>query len=310
MTKHFPSSWGKHNALRLALPLGGALAAGALGIAAVTTRHLNGPTKRHYLQEYTFSPWELEVDFEPVAFRAQDGVMIRGWWLPRPNSGQVVVGCTGHRGAKHELLGIGSGLWRAGNNVLLFDFRGRGESDLAACSLAYHEMIDLDAAVDYAASRVPDGRIGVVGYSMGAAVSLLVAAREPRIRAVVADSPFASMRDVVGFALARRRIPLHPTLSIVDSVNRLRYGYALAAVEPLAAVPAIAPRPLLLIHGTDDTIIPIAHSRELFEAAGEPKELWIVPGVGHCGAYFADRRHYVARVVQFFERHLGHEQPA
>ena len=296
---------GNHRSLRLALPLGGAFAAGALGVAAYTTRHLNGPTRRGHVPDYTFSPWELGVDYEAVEFQARDGVMIRGWWLPRPASKQVVIGCTGHRGAKHELLGIGSGLWRAGNNVLLFDFRGRGASDLAACSLAYHEMEDLQAAVDYVCGRLPEGRIGVIGYSMGAAVALLVAAREPRLRAVVADSPFATMRDVIGHAFERRRIPARPMLGLTGWVNRWRYGYCFDAVEPVEVVGAIAPRPILLIHGTDDSIIPVDHSRAIFAAAGEPKELWILPGVKHCGGYFADRPYYVARVVQFFARYLG-----
>src|SRR5918997_4748698 len=133
-----------HNPLRVALPVGGALAAGALGIAAYTAYHLNGPTRRRFVDGYTFSPWEVQADYEPVAFRAADGVTIRGWWLPYPGSDQVVIGCTRHRGAKHELLGIGSGLWRAGNNVLLFDFRGRGESDQGPFSLAFYEMADLE----------------------------------------------------------------------------------------------------------------------------------------------------------------------
>jgi dipeptidyl aminopeptidase/acylaminoacyl peptidase len=155
--------------------------------------------------------------------------------------------------------------------------------------------------------RLPGARIGVVGYSMGAAVALLVAAREPRIAAVVADSPFATMRGVVGYAFERLRIPAQPLVSLAGSVNRLRYGYRFDAVEPVDMVGSIAPRPVLLIHGAGDATIPAEHSRAIFAAAGEPKELWIMPGVGHCGAYFADRPAYVARVVQFFERWLGAE---
>jgi dipeptidyl aminopeptidase/acylaminoacyl peptidase len=291
----------------MALPVGGALAAASLGLAAYTGWRLNGPWRGGLSREYTFSPWELQVDYETVEFSAPDGVMIRGWWLDRPASQRVVLGCTGHRGAKHELLGIGSGLWRAGHNVLLFDFRGRGDSDLAACSLAFHELSDLGAALDYAMGRVPAARLGVVGYSMGAAVAILGAARDDRIAAVVADSPFATMRDVIRHAFRRRRVPIHPMLDLADWVNRLRYGYAYDSVQPLEAVAAIAPRPLLLIHGDADSVIPVEHSRQIFTAAGEPRELWVVPGAEHCGGYFVDRQHYVAHVTAFFDRwlHVG-----
>jgi fermentation-respiration switch protein FrsA (DUF1100 family) len=255
--------------------------------------------RRGVLDAYTFSPWELQVEYEPVEF-VSGGLAIRGWWLPQPGSQQVVIGCTGHRGAKHELLGIGSGLWRAGNNVLLFDFRGRGASEGDVCSLAFHEIADLRSAVEYVSARMPDARLGVIGYSMGAAVALLVAAQEPRIRAVVADSAFATMRDVIAFAYQRHRLPAVPVVHLADAINRRRYGYGYAAVEPIRTVAAISPRPLLLIHGDQDMTIPVEHSRRLLKAAGEPKELWIVPDVGHCGGYFAGRSQYVSRVASFF----------
>lgn len=290
---------------RVAVPLGSALVAGAVGIAAYTTHHLNGPMRHNFLDSYTFSPFELKVEHEPVMFRAADGVQLRGWWLPHPESRSVVIGCTGHRGAKHELLGIGSELWRAGHNVLLFDFRGRGESDSALCSLAFYEMADLRAAIAFAAQRVAGAQIGVLGYSMGAAVAILVTAEEPRVQAVVADSPFATMRGVVGDAYRRRRLPVGPILSLTDTVNRLWYGYTFDAVQPIDAVRALAPRPLLLIHGTADQVISVSHAHLMYAAAGAPKELWLVPDVDHCGAYFADRPAYVARVTSFFERTLG-----
>ncbi len=290
--------------LRALLPVGGALAAASLGVAAFTAYRLNGPTRRRWIEGYTFTPWELQVPYETVSFRADDGVTIRGWWMPRADSTAVVVGCSGHRGAKHELLGIGSCLWRAGNNLLLFDFRGRGESDLAACSLAYHELVDLRAAVEWTCGRVPNARLGIVGYSMGAAVSILGAAREPRIAAVVADSPFATMRDVIRHGFRRRGLPAWGLVDLAAAVNRLQYGYAYHAVQPIEMVAAIAPRPLLLIHGDRDSVIPVEHSMELYAAAGEPKELWIVPDAEHCGGYFVDRQHYTERVVAFFRQAL------
>lgn len=293
--------------LRVIVPLGGAVVAGALGLAAYTGHYLNGPRRRRYLDGYTFSPWEVQVDYEPVEWTVE-GATVRGWWLPRPESQQVVIGCTGHRGAKHELLGIGSGLWRAGYNVLLFDFRGRGESDGDICSLAYHELADLHGAVAYTLGRMPQAELGVIGYSMGAAVALLGTAAEPRIRAVVADSPFASIRRVVGSAYTQRRLPAAPMLRLSDAVNRWRYGYDYGAVQPVDVVAAIAPRPLLLIHGSEDRTIPLDHGEEIYAAAGEPKELWVIPGAGHCGGYFVDRAAYVARVTDFFARSLAAER--
>ncbi len=298
--------------IRRSLRYGGAVAAGALGavgalgVAAYTTLKLNAPMRK--VNPYTFTPWELGIEYEPVTFGREDGIVLRGWWFPQPASNRVVIGCTGHRGAKHELLGIGSWLWRAGNNVLLFDFRGRGESEQGPFSLAYYEMTDLEAAIEYVSERIPDARLGVIGYSMGAAVALAVAARDGRVDAVVADSPFATIRGIIEHAYMRYRMPLRPMLRLTDTLNRLRYGYTFGAMQPIDSVAAIAPRPLFLIHGASDSLIPMAHSEALFAAAGEPKQIWIVPDTEHCAAYFTDRQEYVRRVSQFFAQTLVDEQ--
>lgn len=288
--------------LRLVLPLGGALLGGAFGVAAYTARTLNASTRRAAPDTFTFSPFELDVPHELVSFASGDGVTLRGWWFPRPESDQVVIGLAGHRRAKHELLGIGSGLWRAGKNVLLFDFRGCGESDWAPQSVGHNELLDAHAAVRFAVGRQPGAKIGLVGYSMGGAVALLVGATDPAVRAVVADSAYASLRQVIAHAYARRGIPGRPLLNLADAINRRAYGYSFTDLRPVDAIPLLAPRPVLLIHGTADKVTPMTHANELYEAAREPKELWLATGAAHCGAYFLDRARYVDRVGAFFDR--------
>ncbi|HEX6506276.1 MAG TPA: alpha/beta fold hydrolase [Chloroflexota bacterium] len=291
--------------MRYLVPVGGALLGGAVGVAAYTAHVLNGPRRPDPLAGYSFTPWEVQVPFEDVSFTADDGVVLRGWWFPQPDSKRVVVGFTGHKGLKQDLLGIGSALWRAGNNVLLFDFRGCGDSDVAPLSLAHNELPDARAAVRYASARIPDAAIGLIGYSMGAAVAILVGGDDPHIRAIVADSSFASIRDVLTHAHGRYRLPAGITVALTDFINRWRYGYHFEAIRPVDAIAGIAPRPILIIHGGTDPLITVDQGYRLYNAARQPKDLWVVEGVGHCGAYFADREVYVDRVAGFFEHCLS-----
>jgi alpha-beta hydrolase superfamily lysophospholipase len=291
--------------LRVLLPAGGALATGALGVAAYTAYVLNRPRRPDPLGGYSFTPWELQVPFEEVSFVTDDGVTIRGWWFPCPESDAVVVGFTGHKGVKQDLLGIGSALWRANNHVLLFDFRGCGESDLVPLSLAHHEMPDARAAVAFARARVPSARVGVIGYSMGGAIAVLLAAEDPSIAAVVSDSSFASISDVLAHAHARYRLPAPVTVRLADFINRWRYGYGFEAVRPVDAISALRDCPILLIHSAGDPLIPGGHAHRLYDAAPHPKELWIVDDPRHCGAYFHNRAEYVSRVCAFFREALA-----
>jgi fermentation-respiration switch protein FrsA (DUF1100 family) len=282
-------------------------AAGVLvGVAAYVTARINLRTPATVFSEYTFSPFETQVEgYEEVALKTDDALRLSGWWFPRPDSKQVVIGLAGHRSPKSDLLGIGSGLWRAGNNVLLFDWRSRGQSDVAQHSLAYYELRDAEAAVAYVFKRMPEARVGLMGYSMGASVAILLAAREPRVAAVSADSPFTGIAEVVAHGAAQLRLPAQLVVPMADRLTGWRYGYRFGAVRPIEAIAAISPRPLLLIHGSADSLIPVSHAHELFTTAHEPKQRWIIEGAEHCGGYFADRVGYVGRVAEFFRQYLG-----
>jgi uncharacterized protein len=255
---------------------------------------------------FFYTPFELGVPFEAVSFYNSEGLALKGWWLDRPATRKVVILCPGYGRSKSDLLGVGSRLWRAGYNVLLFDFRDQGESETSISTIGHFERDDLDAAIDYVIWRLPGAEIGLVGYSMGAAASIMVAATRPEVRAVVADSSFATLRGVLRRIFrGLTHLPASPSMEIAEMLIWLRAGYRVGSVRPIDYIDRIAPRPILIIHGDCDILTPVADAHALYEAAGEPKELWITAGSGHCGAYFLDRQAYVDRVVLFFERSLG-----
>lgn len=291
---------------RTATAIGTALAATAAGMGVgvmAAAGKISGPQRPAL--DYGFTPFEVGVEAEDVAFTAADGVRLSGWWLDRPGSELVVIVCHGHRGSKADMLGIGPGLWREGASVLLFDFRGNGASGDGRQSLAHYEQLDLEAAIELVAAHRPQAEIAVVGFSMGAAVALQVSGRDPRVAKVVSDSSFADAQGVVAAAARHLRLPPFPLVGLTDRVTGWRYGYRFAEVQPVDVVARIAPRPLLLLHGTQDSVIPVAHAARLAEAAGEGARLHLFDGVDHCGGYFADRPGYIARVAGF----LGLESP-
>lgn len=296
--------WGFGDIVTLAL--GATVAASGMALFAGAQHIVNQLTKPQPVDpqaDFTFTPWELNVPWEDVAFPARGGAHeVRGWWLPQPTLARVIIACAGYRGTKADLLGISTQLWHAGFTVLLMDFYGHGMERGVPVTLGYREVDDFLGAVAYVNERAPAAAVGAIGFSMGAAVVIQGAARDERVQAIVADSPFATHRDVVA-AQFRQLVPLlppDPFLALADPLLHRRAGYRFGEVEPLREVAAIAPRPLLIIHSTGDKIIPYQHSIWIYEAAGEPKELWIVEDVPHCGAYFIDRQAYCRRVADFF----------
>jgi fermentation-respiration switch protein FrsA (DUF1100 family) len=198
-------------------------------------------------------------------------------------------------------VGIAAALWRRGANVLLFDHRERGSSEGESISLDHFETVDAFAAVTYALSRAPNVPVGLIGYSMGGAVALIGATRDERVGAVVADSPFASERELVRALLRKQIRPLHGP---VAALSERLLPYDPAEVEPPKEMAKIAPRAALFVHGLLDETCDPEDSVRLYEAAGEPKEFWLLEGAGHCDGYFVDREAYCERIAAFFEEHL------
>lgn len=246
------------------------------------------------------TPADFELAYEELEVRTADGFRLLTWLLPGPRDAVVVIS-GGHRGHISDVLGIAAALRRAGFSAVVYGWRGTPGSDLAAHTLGVHERRDLVAVLDAVEGRLGEVPIGLLGYSMGGAVSLCVAAGEPRVAAVCADSAFADPVDLL-FERTGRRLLTPPGLVVAPALALLerRTGARLGDLRPVTAVTRIAPRPLLLIHGEADASVPVEHARRLFAAAGEPRSLWTLPGVGHVGAYFADRSAYIEQVSGFF----------
>jgi hypothetical protein len=205
------------------------------------------------------------ADVEAVSFPTADGLTLRGWLLrglPSPARFTVVV-FNGNAGNRAYRGALGQALRASSCSVLLFDYRGFGgnpgtptESGLAA---------DARAARAFLAGRgdVNVDRLVYFGESLGTAVATRLAAEHPPA-ALILRSPFASMTEV-----GQYHYPLLP----VRWLLRDRF----AAIDHIRQVRA----PLLVIAGSRDAIVPVEHSRRLYEAAPSAKRLLVIDGADH-----------------------------
>ena len=257
------------------------------------------------------TPADFGADFESLDVRTADGIRLECWYLPGSRDGLIVVS-GGYRGRAADVLGISTALQRTGFHVAVYGWRGTSGSDVAAHTLGVYERNDLTAVIDAALQRAGGIPLGLLGYSLGGAVSISVAAGDLRVRAVCSDSAFADPRALMGDRVKRTlRIPAAVVVSPVIGLLAWRTGAHFSDFRPVAVVDKIAPRPLLIIHGDQDAVVPVSHARLLFDAARRPKKLWVLRGVGHVGAYFDDRHRYRERVIEFFTKALLEKpQPA
>jgi alpha-beta hydrolase superfamily lysophospholipase len=247
-------------------------------------------------------PSDYGLPYERISFPSYDGTILRGWFVPAVQPRATVVFCHGRAGSKAPDLIYVPQLRQHGFNVLLFDFRAHGESDGHKSSLVYYERRDLLAAIAYLQNRGIQ-EVGLMGFSMGAAVAIATAPLSQAVRAVIADSAFAELRTILVTYLQQQGIPRWLASGLATWIiwaAGLRLHCHLPDADPLRWVGQIAPRPLLLIHGGQDEGIPVSDAQRLYNAAGEPKELWVVAEAEHRCVDKVCPEEYMARVLAFF----------
>jgi len=275
----------------------------ALGALVASAAYLWVKPPRLLLEE----PIPPDVSVEDVHFPSHDGTRLHGLYMVGRPGHPVLLLCHGYFKSVVEPFELACELNRLGYQVLLIDFRACGLSDGRFTTLGYREVLDLLGAVDYLRARLGDLPIGVLGISMGAVAAIMAAAECPDIEALVVDSAYADLESVIGKKLADfLRLPFLVPLGWVS----IRLGEwisqgNMAAVRAVDYVDRLAPRPLLIIYGELDDYLPSDHPQRLFDAANEPKELWLAPGSGHAMARLDHPREYVQRVQAFFGRHLS-----
>ncbi|MCR4406575.1 MAG: alpha/beta fold hydrolase [Anaerolineae bacterium] len=252
---------------------------------------------------------ELGLPFEEVVFPAEDGRLLRGWFIPAPASSRdapAILYAHGSGRDQRSGLSLVPPLHRAGYHVLLFSYRGFGQSEGDGRGLTYGvgESQDVDSAVHFLREERGVRNVGAIGYSVGAVSVILSAARNQDIGAVVAVAPFASVAEV----WTANRPPLLPPF-VLDWTLRLvewHKGFSRAEACAVDVVGRIAPRPLLLIYGTNDGHIPLGHAQQMLTAAGQPSTLWLVEGETHDSIRTHALEALLPEVINIFGAALGY----
>jgi fermentation-respiration switch protein FrsA (DUF1100 family) len=226
------------------------------------------------------TPADVGIPYEVARFAAADGVRLHGWYVPGRRAETLVwfhgnAGNISHRVDNlrhlHNLVGVA---------VLIFDYRGYGESEGSPSEAGLYA--DARAALAYLRGRddVDAGRLVYFGRSLGSAVAVDLAVDEPP-HALILETPFTSVRE-----MATRMLPA-PLTAIVPSM-----------FDNLAKVGSLR-GPKLFIHGDSDELVPYEQGRRLYEAAPPPKAFFTIRGAGHNDTYIVGGERYFRQIEKF-----------
>jgi uncharacterized protein len=218
----------------------------------------------------------------------EDSVRIHAWFAPAESAKATLVMSHGNAGnISHRYLVLRS-LQRRGYNVLMYDYRGYGRSNGTPSEDGIYR--DGRAAYDYVISlpNVDKNRVFLWGTSLGGAVAIDVA-QYRTVAGLILESTFTSAPDVarVAYPFLPVQFVMHTKLNSIQKIKNIKI-------------------PLLIIHGSRDSIIPIRMGRSLFDAANEPKELYEIPTADHNDTFFVGGEEYFER-VDHFVNYISHQ---
>jgi fermentation-respiration switch protein FrsA (DUF1100 family) len=212
---------------------------------------------------------------------AEDGIKIHGWFAPNDSAIATLVIAHGNAGNLSHRIDIIRALQKVGFNVMMFDYRGYGRSEGAPSENGIYK--DGRAAFDYVCKlpKVDTDRIILWGTSLGGAVAIDVAIHR-KAAGLILEATFTSAKDfaAVHYSFLPIRYLLKSEFNSIDKIPGIHI-------------------PLLMIHGTQDGIVPIRLGKELFAAANEPKEFYEIANADHNDTYFIGGVRYFGRVRDF-----------
>jgi len=236
------------------------------------------------------------IEFQEIELITEDNVILSAWYTP-PQNGAVILVAHGFGGMRPEAfyeLFVSQGY-----GVVAWDFRVHGKSEGEFSTFGYNEALDTKAALDFALAQPGVEHVGAWGGSMGAVTVIRAAARYPEIEALVADSPFATLEDE-----AKLVFPFSMTRWLTQYFAGKETGLRFDLVRPVDDIAQISPRPVFIIQGLADAAVPVDSAQRLYDAASDPRMLWLEDDVLHVSMYGFHRQEYIERVIGFFDEYL------
>lgn len=240
--------------------------------------------------------------FEDVLLRAAPDQRVAGSWLPGRGRGAVLL-LHGIHGDRRDMADRARFLNAQGYAVMLIDLPGQGASTASFVTFGLREADGVRAALKELRRRAPGQRIGVIGVSLGAA-SLVLCRDCPPVDAVVLESMYPTIEEAVANRLRMRLGPVGGPLSALLLWQLpLRLGIRPDALQPITRVAEVK-APVLIASGSADLHTTLAETQRLYEAAAQPKALWVVEGAAHVNLHAYVQEEYERRIGAFLAAHL------
>ncbi len=248
-----------------------------------------------------------EHDTMDISIKSDDGLTLRGLWLPAKDPKGTILLAHGYRSTKLVDFGLVFDLYhRLGMNLLIPDQRAHGKSEGKYITFGVKESRDMQAWIAYHNREFGEYPMILSGLSMGASTVLYLADADlPRnVKGIIADCGFTSPKEILSSVYRNVvHLPAGLTLWITDLFARAVADFGLSEKDTRVCL-RNSKLPVFLIHGLADDFVPCSMSQEGFEACTSPKELLLVEGAGHGVSFLHNSTEYIEKIIAFLKKNV------
>jgi dipeptidyl aminopeptidase/acylaminoacyl peptidase len=240
---------------------------------------------------------------EKVSFKTGDGLTLKGWYSKVSDSSKVIILLHGYKANRLEMIPKAELFRNMGYDVLLYDARGCGESEGDMVSLGYYEKEDLIAAVNFL-NGMGKNDIAVYGFSQGGATAILASEDLTGVRCIISEVTFDNLENAIDNRFRKYLfIPGYLGTFFMREEAEKKLGISIDEIQPIDKIKNIKV-PIFIIGGEDDSRTVLKNTMDLFNAANEPKELWISPDSEHENIYEKNPLMFESKIKEFLKKYL------
>ncbi|WP_211315944.1 alpha/beta hydrolase [Oceanobacillus chungangensis] len=248
--------------------------------------------------------WFANQELQQVEQVSNDGLLLKSIFLENVKStGKAVILAHGYREQSENMGDFAKFYYDQGFDILIPDARGHGKSEGEYVGYGWHDRLDYLKWIDLLINDYQADKIILHGKSMGASLVLMTSGEElpNEVKAIIADSGYTTVKEELSYQLQHLyNLPSFPLLDLTSLMTKIRAGYSFEEASAIEQVKHNT-RPLFIIHGEEDELVPTEMANRLYNTANGEKELWIVPKAGHTKAHTMATSEYEERLLQFIK---------
>ena len=244
-----------------------------------------------------------ELNGQEIKLKSKNGHTLSGWFVPGDNKHGGILLMHGVRSNRREMLQRAIFLNQSGYSVLLFDFQAHGESEGKNITFGHIEAYDAEAAYTYLINHIEKKSVGVIGVSLGGASALLGTVAK-KSNALIIEAVYPTFTEAVQNRIAIRLGKIGHFLAplLIWQIEPM-LGFNPEVLKPINQLSELN-TPLFIIAGTNDMHTTLSESKRMYNAASEPKEIWLVKGAEHQNFHQHSPLIYQEKVLWFFNKYL------